>query len=96
MRACLIGQGNGIFGVCHRCTVVVGPTLSGIAVLEIDQALGKVGRAGNRNEEESKSEMRDSGGSRHEMGIGWGVVEREEESLCQWFCACISPGVAVR
>jgi len=49
--ACLIGQGNGSFGVGNGTTTEVGSSLSGVAAPEIDQTLCEIGGGDGKEEE---------------------------------------------
>jgi len=81
----LICQGNGLLGVGHGVATVIGPALGGVAVREIDQALGEVGRGSGRNEEQGEEgDICDSAESWHESDLGRGVARRQEGSEYHW------------
>ena len=70
VRACLVGQANGISGVGHGASVIVGSTLGGIAGLEVEQALCEIGGGDGKKEESKQSERFDSAGSCHDLYTG--------------------------
>jgi len=49
--ACLVGQGNGIFGVGNGTAMEVCSPLSGVTAPEIDQTLREIGGGGGKEEE---------------------------------------------